>query len=69
LFNKAIEIDRRQKGKSLELTGAVSLARLWQQQGKGPEAQQLLADVYNWFSEGFETADLKAAQRLLTELS
>jgi len=47
----------------------MSLARLWQQQNKGPEARQLLADIYNWFTEGFETADLKAARQLLSELS
>jgi predicted ATPase len=69
LFNKAIELARRQKAKSLELRGAMSLARLWQQQGKRSEARQLLADIYNWFTEGFETADLKAARKLLNELS
>ena len=69
LFNKAIEIARCQKAKSIELRGAMSLARLWQQQSKGPEARQLLADIYNWFTEGFETADLKAARQLLSELS
>ena len=60
---------RRLKAKSFELRGAMSLARLWQQQGKGPEARQLLADIYNWFTEGFESADLKAARTLLSELS
>jgi len=69
LFNKAIEIARRQKAKSIELKGAMSLARLWQQQGKRSEAQELLADVYNWFTEGFEMADLKAARKLLSDLS
>ena len=69
LFNKGLEIARRQKAKSIELKGAMSLARLWQQQGKRAEAQQLLADNYNWFTEGFEMADLKAARKLLSELS
>jgi serine/threonine protein kinase/tetratricopeptide (TPR) repeat protein len=69
LFNKAIKIARRQKAKSIELRGAMSLARLWQRQGKRAEAQQLLAHIYNWFTEGFETADLKAARELLNELS
>jgi predicted ATPase len=52
----------------LELRAAVSLSRLWQQQGKRPEAQHLLAEVYHWFTEGFETADLQEAKTLLTEL-
>jgi predicted ATPase len=69
LFNKAIEIARRQNAKSLELRAALSLAKLWRQQGKRSEARQLLADIYNWFTEGFETADLKAARKLLSELA
>jgi predicted ATPase len=69
LFNKAIEIARRQKAKSIELRVAMSLARLWQQHGKRVEAHELLADVYNWFTEGLETADLNAARKLLSELS
>jgi len=69
LFNKAIEIARRQKAKSLELRAVMSLAKLWQQQGKRSEAQQLLAEIYNWFTEGFDTPDLKAARQLLSELS
>src|SRR5262245_52370141 len=69
LFNKAIETARRHKSKSLELKGAMSLAKLWQQQGKRAEGRQLLADIYNWFTEGFETPDLKAARKLLSELS
>jgi predicted ATPase len=47
----------------------VSLARLWQHQGKGAAAQQMLAEVYNWFTEGFDTADLQEARALLQELS
>jgi predicted ATPase len=53
----------------LELRAAVSLGRLWQQQGKGAEARQLLADIYGRFSEGFDTADLQEARELLTALS
>ena len=52
----------------LELRAAVSLSRLWQQQGKRQEAQQLLAEVYAWFTEGFGTIDLQEAKTLLTEL-
>ena len=69
LFNKAIATARRQKAKSIELRVAMSLAKLWQQQGKRADAQQLLADTYNWFTEGFETADLEAARKLLNDLS
>jgi predicted ATPase len=67
-FTKALEIARRQEAKTLELRAAVSLARLWQQQDKAAEAQQLLADVYGWFTEGFDTPDLQDAQALLVEL-
>jgi predicted ATPase len=55
--------------KSLELRAAMSLSRLWQIQGKKTEAQQLLGDIYGWFTEGFDTADLKAAKTLLDKLS
>ena len=55
--------------KSLELRAAMSLSRLWQQQGKKREARQLLAEIYGWFTEGFDTADLKDAKILLDELS
>ena len=65
----AIRDARRQSVKSLELRAIVSLARLWQQQGKKTEAYQLLSNVYNWFTEGFDTADLKDAKALLSELS
>jgi len=68
-FHKAIDIARRQEAKSLELRATVSLARLWQQQGKKEEARQLLAEVYNWFTEGFDTKDLQEAKALLEELS
>ena len=68
-FRKAIEIAREQKAKSWELRAATSLARLWQQQDKTTEAHNLLAPVYNWFTEGFDTADLKDAKSLLDELS
>ena len=64
-FHKAIEIARRQQAKSLELRAATSLARLWQQQGKQKEAHQMLSEVYNWFTEGFDTKDLQEAKALL----
>ena len=66
-FHKAIEIAQKQEAKSFELRAATSLARLWQQQGKTAEARELLAPVYNWFREGFDTADLKDAKALLAE--
>ncbi len=68
-FLKAIEIARRQQAKSLELRAAMSLARLWQQQGKREEAHQMLAEIYGWFTEGFDTQDLKDAKALLEQLS
>jgi predicted ATPase len=68
-FLKAIEIARRQEGKSLELRAGVSLARLWRQQGKKDQARRLLADIYGWFTEGFDTIDLQQAKALLQELS
>ena len=67
-FRKAIEIARRQQAKSLELRATVSLARLWQHQGKSREAQQMLSEIYNWFTEGFDTKDLQEAKALLEEL-
>jgi len=66
---QAIEVASRQSAKSLELRAAMSLSRLWQSQGKTVEARQLLGDIYGWFTEGFETADLKAAKALLNELT
>jgi adenylate cyclase len=68
-FLKAIEIARRQQAKSLELRAVMSLARLWKRQGKKEEARQMLAEIYGWFTEGFDTADLKDAKALLEELS
>ncbi len=68
-FLKAIEIAQKQQAKSPELRATMSLARLWQQQGKKTEARQILADVYNWFTEGFDTGDLREAKALLEELS
>jgi len=68
-FNQALAIARRQSAKSLELRAAVSLSRLWQQQGKRKEARQTLAEIYGWFTEGFDTADLQEAKALLEELS
>jgi predicted ATPase len=68
-FQQAIAIAQNQQAKSLELRAATSLARLWQQQGKRQEAYDLLAPVYNWFTEGFDTADLQDAKALLDDLS
>jgi adenylate cyclase len=67
-FHQAMVIAQNQQAKSLELRAATSLARLWQQQGKRQEAYDLLAPVYHWFTEGFDTADLKDAKALLDEL-
>ncbi len=68
-FDRAMEVARRQSAESLELRAATSLARLWHRQGKTGEARALLAPVYDWFTEGFDTADLKDAKALLDELS
>jgi len=67
-FLKAIEISRRQQAKSLELRAVMSLARLWQQQGKHKEAHHMLAEIYGWFTEGFDAKDLQEAKTLLDEL-
>jgi predicted ATPase len=67
-LQRALDVARRQEAKSLELRTAVSLSRLWQQQGKRAEAHALLAPVYGWFTEGFDTADLQEAKALLEEL-
>ena len=67
-FRQALDVARRQQAKSWELRAATSLSRLWQQQGKRAEAHTLLAEVYDWFTEGFDTADVREARRLLTDL-
>jgi predicted ATPase/DNA-binding winged helix-turn-helix (wHTH) protein len=68
-FHRALDVARRQQAKSLELRAAMSLSRLWQRQGKGNIDRQLLAEIYGWFTEGFDTADLQEARALLDELS
>ncbi len=67
-FREAIQVARDQRAKSFELRAATSLAELWHSQGKHAQAQQLLGDIYNWFTEGFDTADLKQAKALLDRL-
>ena len=67
-FHHALAIARNQQAKSFELRTATSLAHLWQQQGKRIEARELLAPVYGWFTEGFDTADLQEAKALLAAL-
>jgi predicted ATPase len=67
-LQRALDIARHQEAKALELRAAMSLARLWQQQGKRAEGYELLAPVYGWFTEGFDTADLQEAKALLKEL-
>jgi predicted ATPase len=68
-FQKALDMARQQQAKSWELRAAMSLSRLWQCQGKSEAARQLLAPIYSWFTEGFDTADLQEAKVLLEELS
>jgi predicted ATPase len=68
-FQRALDVARRQEAKSLELRAAMSLARLWHQQGRHTEARDLLAPIYGWFTEGFDTADLQEAKALLDELT
>ncbi len=68
-FQHAIEVARQQSAKSWELRATMSLSRLWQQQGKREEARLMLAEIYGWFTEGFDTPDLKEAKALLEELS
>jgi predicted ATPase len=65
---QALTVARRQQAKSLELRAAVSLSRLWRQQGKAAQARQLLADIYGSFTEGFDTVDLQEARALLEQL-
>jgi len=67
-FRRALDVARHQQAKSWELRAAINLGRLWQQQGKRPEAHALLAPIYDWFTEGFDTADLQEARALLEEL-
>ena len=67
-FQQALETAQKQQAKSLELRAAMSLSRLWQDQGKTKAAYKLLSSVYDWFTEGFETAGLKEAKRLLGKL-
>jgi predicted ATPase len=68
-LQKAVEVARRQSAKSWELRATTSLARLWQEQGRMDEARQMLAEIYGWFTEGFDTPDLQEAKALLEELS
>ena len=67
-FERALAVARQQQAKSWELRAAMSLARLWRDQGKTVEARELLSPVYGWFTEGFETRDLKEAKALLDAL-
>jgi adenylate cyclase len=68
-FLKALDIARHQQAKSLELRATVSLARLWQSQGKTTEAHQMLSEIYHWFTEGFDTKDLQEAKALMDALT
>ena len=68
-FEGALAVARQQQAKSWELRAAMSLARLWRDQGKTEQARELLAPVYGWFTEGFDTRDLKEAKALLEELA
>jgi predicted ATPase len=67
-FQRALAVARQQQAKSWELRAAMSMARLWRDQGKPQQARELLAPVYGWFTEGFDTRDLKEAKALLEEL-
>jgi hypothetical protein len=68
-ISRALAVARQQQAKSWELRAAMSMARLWRDQGKRDEARDLLAPVYGWFTEGFDTLDLKEAKALLDELA
>jgi predicted ATPase len=68
-LRQAVDVACQQQVKSLELRAVMSLSRLWQRQGKCTEAAELLAPIYGWFTEGFDTADLQEAKALLEELS
>ena len=67
-FERALAVARKQQAKSFELRAATSMARLWRDQGKRDKARELLAPVYGWFTEGFDTLDLREAKALLAEL-
>ena len=67
-FERALSVARKQQAKSWELRAAMSMARLWRDQGKRDQARDVLAPVYGWFTEGFDTLDLKEAKALLDEL-
>jgi predicted ATPase len=67
-FERALSVARAQQAKSWELRAATSMARLWRDQGKRQQAREILAPIYGWFSEGFDTLDLKEAKALLHEL-
>jgi predicted ATPase len=68
-FDRALAVARAQQAKSWELRAAISMARLWHDQGMRDKAHALLAPIYGWFTEGFDTADLKQAKALLVEVS
>ena len=68
-FRKSIEIARHQEARSYELKAVISLSRLWKQQGKKEQARQMLAEIYGWFGEGFDTKDLIDAKALIEQLS
>jgi hypothetical protein len=68
-FQRALVVARQQQAKSWELRASMSLARLWRDQGKVQQARELMAPVYGWFTEGFDTLDLKEAKALLEELA
>ena len=68
-FERALAVAREQQAKSWELRAAMSMARLWRDQGRRQKARDLLAPVYGWFTEGFDTLDLKQAEILLAELA
>jgi predicted ATPase len=68
-FERAMAVARQQQAKSWELRAAMSMARLWRNQRKREDARELLAPIYGWFTEGFDTRDLKDARALLGELA
>jgi predicted ATPase len=68
-FERALSVARKQQAKSWELRATMSMARLWRDQGKVQQARDLLAPVYGWFTEGFDTRDLKEAKGLLAEIA